>query len=211
MFNDRFSVHGNVAIAECLTENSVSVSADVAIIALGWETRCVALERHVSLTVKQVLVLDFALAGSGDIAIEESRRRIRKISARCGAELTELALHQSIDYQRNINTLQMTLAELGRRIGTYHGSLRRVFVDCSTMPRIYMQWLIAYGLGTGAIHAIDFGYAEGKYEKGEILPPSPVRLIGTKPCPYLRGAVGWGKKSCFWSGWEVMPTCSTGL
>ncbi|WP_455296685.1 hypothetical protein [Brucella pituitosa] len=194
MFNDRFSVHGNVAIAECLTENRVSVSADVAIIALGWETRCVALERHVSLTVKQVLVLDFALAGSGDIAIEESRRRIRKISARCGAELTELALHQSIDYQRNINTLQMTLAELGRRIGTYHGSLRRVFVDCSTMPRIYMQWLIAYGLGTGAIHAIDFGYAEGKYEKGGDPAAFSSQVDRYETVPLLEGSGGMGEE-----------------
>lgn len=194
MFNDRFSVYGNIAIAECLIEKSVSISADIAIIALGWETRCAALERHVSLSVKQVLVLDFALADSGDVAIEQSRRRLREIAARCGAELTELALHQSVDYQRNINTLQMTLAELARRIGTYHGTLRRVFVDCSTMPRIYIQWLIAHGLGTGAIHAIDFGYAEGTYEKGGDSTIFSSQVDRYETVPLLEGSGGMGEE-----------------
>ncbi|MDU0362486.1 hypothetical protein RWK44_18980 [Rhizobium sp. 25PS6] len=194
MFNDRFGVYGNIAIAECLTENSVSIRADIAIIALGWETRCAALERHVSLSVKQVLVLDFALADSGDPAIEENRRKLREMSAHCRAELTELVLHQSIDYQRNINTLQMTLAELGRKIGTYHGSLRRVFVDCSTMPRIYMQWLIAHGLGTGAIHAMDFGYAEGTYEKGGDPAVFSSQVDRYETVPLLEGSGGIGEE-----------------
>ncbi|MBW0368277.1 hypothetical protein [Ensifer adhaerens] len=194
MFNDRYSAYGNIGVAECFTENNVSISADIAIIALGWETRCVALERHVSLSIKQLLVLDFALPESGDLAIEESRRRLREVAARCGAELTELALQPSVDYQRNINTLQMTLAELGRRIGSYHGTLRRVFVDCSTMPRIYMQWLIAYGLGGGAIHAIDFGYAEGSYEKGDDPAVFSSLVDRYETVPLLEGSGGMGEE-----------------
>ncbi|TIP27753.1 MAG: hypothetical protein E5X67_14135 [Mesorhizobium sp.] len=194
MFNDRYSVYGNIAVAECLTEESVSLSADVAIIALGWETRCTALEVHVSLSVKQVLVLDFALADSGETAIEESRRKLREFSARSGAELTELVLHSSVDYQRNMNTLQIALAELGRKLGSYHGTLRRVFVDCSTMPRIYIQWLVAHGLGSGAIHAIDFGYAEGSYQKGDDPAEFSSQVDRYETVPLLEGSGGMGEE-----------------
>lgn len=194
MFSDKYSVYGNIAVAECLTEHSVSVSADIAIIALGWETRCTALERHVSLSVKQILVLDFALTDSDKSAIGESRRKLREFAVRCGSELTELVLLPSVDYQRNINTLQMTLAELGRKLGSYHGTLRRVFVDCSTMPRIYMQWLVAYGLGSGAIHAIDFGYAEGSYQKGDDPAMFSSLVDRYETVPLLAGSGGMGEE-----------------
>ncbi|KFC74527.1 hypothetical protein FG93_01113 [Bosea sp. LC85] len=194
MFNDQYSVYGNIAVAECLIEHRVSISADIAIVALGWESRCAALERHISLAVKQVLVLDFALADSGEAAIDESRRKLREFSALCGAELTELALRPSVDYQRNINTLQMTLSELSNRIGSYHGTFRRVFVDCSTMPRIYMQWLIAHGLGSGAIHAIDFGYAEGSYQKGDNSASFSSLVDRYETVPLLEGSGGMGEE-----------------
>ncbi|TIW17488.1 MAG: hypothetical protein E5V70_00310 [Mesorhizobium sp.] len=201
-------VYGNIAVAECLTEENVSLSADVAIIALGWETRCTALEVHVSLSVKQVLVLDFALADSGEAAIEESRRKLREFSARSGAELTELVLHSSVDYQRNMNTLQIALAELGRKLGSYHGTLRRVFVDCSTMPRIYIQWLVAHGLGSGAIHAIDFGYAEGSYQTRDDPAEFSSQVNRYETVPLLEGSGGMGEEKLLLVA-EATPTCFT--
>lgn len=194
MFSNGYTVYGNVAVAECHVVADAAVSADIAIIALGWETRCVALEQHVSLNVKQILVLDFALVGTSSLAIHDSRKKLQVFAARCGAEITEVTLQPSIDYQRNINTLQMTLTELGRKVGSYHGTLRRIFVDCSTMPRIYMQWLIAYGLGTGAIHAMDFGYAEGSYEKEQGPGAFASAVDRYETVPLLEGSGGMGEE-----------------
>lgn len=192
MFSDIYSVYGNIAISEHATDATVPIKADIAIVALGWESRCTALEKHCELDVKQLLVLDFALTDEGSTAVEKSRQALSEFASRRGIEFSELSLNPSIDYQKNIHTLQVSLTEIGRKLGTYHGTLRRVFVDCSTMPRIYMQWLIAYGLGGGSIQAIDFGYAEGSYKSNGDATAFSSQVDRYETVPLLEGSGGMG-------------------
>ncbi|UIJ97474.1 hypothetical protein LZK82_17175 [Rhizobium leguminosarum] len=81
MMTDEYSVCGNVAVGHKLLKDGDDlerVTADIAIFALGWESRFLALESHVALDVKQILVLDFELADTGDHAIEANRKKARR-------------------------------------------------------------------------------------------------------------------------------------
>ncbi|MBX5146682.1 hypothetical protein [Rhizobium lentis] len=198
MSGDRYWVSGNIAVGEKKLSDTGSieaVSADIAVFALGWESRSVALDRHLRLDVKHLLVLDFALAGTGDEAIEANRRKLKKIASEWGVGISEIKLATSTDFLKNINTLEIAIAEFARKFGTYYGSLRRVFVECSTMPRVYIQWLIAYGFGgAGCFPALDFGYAEGAYEA----PSGPAEFSSVvdryETVPLLNGSGGMGEE-----------------
>jgi hypothetical protein len=98
-FSSAYRVYGHLAVAEKETTppRIEILDADIAIFALGWESRCVALDKHVSLNVKRILILDFALGGSGSEVIEANRKRLREAAALWGAEVSEIALNPSVD------------------------------------------------------------------------------------------------------------------
>ena len=153
MMTDEYSVCGNVAVGHKLLKDGddlEKVAADIAIFALGWESRFLALESHVALGAKKILVLDFELASTDDDAIEANRKKLIDLARKWDVAITKLKLAPSTEFLKNINTLGHTLTELARQIGSYHGSFRRVFVECSTMPRVYIQWLVAFGFGWSA-------------------------------------------------------------
>lgn len=63
------------------------------------------------------------------------------------------------------------------------------------MPRVYIQWLVAFGFGSiGAFPAVDFGYAEGSYP-----PPSGSEEFSSavdryETVPLLNGSGGMGEE-----------------
>lgn len=198
MMTGEYSVCGNIAVGHKLLpagEDLEKVTADIAIFALGWESRFLALESHVALNIKRILVLDFELADTGDQVIEANRKKLLGLAKKLDVAITEIKLAPSTEFLKNINTLGHTLTELARQIGTYHGSLRRVFIECSTMPRVYIQWLVAFGFGSiGAFPAVDFGYAEGSYA-----PPSGSAEFSSavdryETVPLLNGSGGMGEE-----------------
>ncbi|MCM2477778.1 hypothetical protein HGO38_30495 [Rhizobium sp. CG5] len=196
-FESPYRVYGNLAVSErqrVAGSEIETVSGDIAIFALGWESRCVAIDQHLRLDMKHILLLDFSLKQEADPAIEANRTRLKEAAKAWGVEITEVALEPSIDYRRNINVLQLTISEIARKHGSYHGAIRRMFVECSTMPRVYIQWLIAHAFIDGAIHALDFGYAEGTYPSGGGSTSFSHAVERYDTVPLLQGSGGIGEE-----------------
>nr|WP_319390984.1 hypothetical protein [uncultured Cohaesibacter sp.] len=173
--------------------STITIKGDLAIVALSWETRCTAVERFVVLDVKKILLLDFAHRAEKDPVIEGNRLKLHAVAEAREIDLVELELNVSTSYSENIHALSMALSEFGRELGSYHNSLRRVFVDCSSMPRVYIQWLIAYSFLSGKVHALDFGYAAGDYRE-----PSRTKFENKvesyDSVPLLNGSGGVGEE-----------------
>ncbi|MER8541505.1 hypothetical protein NKH17_18915 [Mesorhizobium sp. M1334] len=191
-----YRVFGNVAVTEKVSDRGAVevVEADIAIVALGWETRFAAFGDHVDLKVKKMIVLDFALKSTGIAAVEANREKLVAIGKRWGIDVTVVDLEASIEYQKNINILDHTLSQMAESCGSYQGNLRKVFVECSTMPRIYIQWLVAFAFKKVAIQSLEFGYAEGTYENAAGKEDFSSGLDRYVTVPHLQGGGGMGEE-----------------
>lgn len=108
MMTDEYSVCGNVAVGHKLLKDGddlEKVAADIAIFTLGWESRFSALESHVALGAKQILLLDFELASTGDDAIEANRTKLVDLARKWDVAITELKLAPSTEFLKTSTRL----------------------------------------------------------------------------------------------------------
>ncbi|MER8961104.1 hypothetical protein [Mesorhizobium sp. M0701] len=192
----KYRVFGHLAVTEMTRDPGTceTIEADIAIVALGWETRFAAFGTHLDLKVGKIVVLDFALKEGNIPAVEENRRKLIALGNRWGVDVTVITLDASIEYQKNINLLDHLLTQLAASCGSYEGSLRRVFVECSTMPRIYIQWLIAVAFKKISIQSLEFGYAEGIYGNASGKEDFSSGLDRYVTVPHLQGSGGMGEE-----------------
>jgi hypothetical protein len=195
-FSDDYRTFGDLAVAEkeIPADCKETVEAEIAIFALGWESRCCAIEHHVVLKAKKVIALDFALLERSLDAVEQSRATLMSFAEACGAQYVELKLLPSVEYQKNINVLGATLSSLAQSEGSYYGTFRKVFVDCTTMPRIYIQWLVAHAFKTASIQSLEFGYAQGDYSAKPEIPDFASGVSAYVTVPLLQGGGGIGEE-----------------
>lgn len=192
----QYRVFGHLAVTERERDagSCETIEADIAIVALGWETRFAAFENHLDLKVRKLVVLDFALKEATIPAIKENRQKLIAMGIRWGVEVAVITLEPSIDYQKNINVLDHLLTQMAASCGSYEGTLRRVFVECSTMPRVYIQWLIAAAFKKMSIQSLEFGYAEGIYGNARQKEDFSSGLDRYVTVPHLQGSGGMGEE-----------------
>ncbi|MQW42523.1 hypothetical protein GHK68_09265 [Sinorhizobium meliloti] len=191
-----YRVFGNIAVHEKCRDSGdpEAIESDVAIIALGWESRFTAFGDHLRLKAKKIVVLDFALQDTGISAVDANREKLASLANGWGVEVLVVNLEPSTEYQKNINILDHALAQLAEPCGSYQGTLRRVFVECSTMPRIYIQWLVAFAFKRLAIQSLEFGYAEGVYTSTGGKDDFSSGLDRYVTVPHLQGGGGMGEE-----------------
>lgn len=196
VFPVEYRVFGNIAVSEKSKDlgNVEIVDADIAVVALGWESRFTSFGEHLNLKVKKIIVLNFALTNEEKPSVDANRTTLIALASRWGIEIAFIDLERSTEYQKNTNILSHALADFAESFGSYQGNFRRVFVECTTMPRIYIQWLVAFAFKKLAIHSLEFGYAEGNYVSVAGKEDFSSGLDRYVPVPLFQGGGGMGEE-----------------
>lgn len=143
-------------------EERAVLDCDIALIVPSWENRAEAWTRVLALGAERLTYLDFDVEGLRNEVLEAQIGTARKWGA------TPIVLRASVQIEVNRKTLLDNF-----RSWSAQGS-RTLFIDITSLPKAYIQFLVCSIFSEGLFARLIIGYAEGRYE-----PPSDSEALET--------------------------------
>lgn len=187
---------GHLAIAESRAETAThALSGDALLLVSSWERRCTEICTAQLGSFDTAAVLRFADSGksgrraSHDLTLLE---RVRKVATNL-VDLPSLAVHDFFGWRDALaDFIVTTRARLERPID--------LVVDMTCLPKYYLLLILGFCVKTGAVRAITFFYAEGRYAPAGANIALAADHAFTQgewtsfPVPYLEGELNPGRK-----------------
>lgn len=187
---------GHLAITESRAETAAhTLSGDALLLVSSWERRCTEICAAQLGPFDTAAVLRFAESGTSgrradhDLVLLEQARAV----AANLFELPRLAVHDFFRWRDALaEFIVTTRARLERPID--------LVVDITCLPKYYMLLILGFCVKTGAVRAITFFYAEGRYAPAGANIALAADHTFTQgewtsfPVPYLEGELNPGRK-----------------